>query len=119
MADLPDIAEGKRAFVAVVIALLKDEPGNWATDQMPSPYTIVHKPTGLQVWCSNGRGFVGLWRPEKIEFTWFERWKAWRYVKRILAEAKRAAEQAELERLHRSLKGMADNVVSIRTGRAA
>lgn len=117
MSEPVDLSAGKRAFAEILIALLRDDAENWQDGY--GGHTINHEPSGFDIWTGNGLFHVGLYRPEEIAFTFFQKWRAWRLIKKIKRRFAAEKQAAELARLQSRLSGMHDKVVSITRGKAA
>lgn len=65
-------------LVNEIIESLDTHPDEWAQGR----HTILHRPTGIEVWTSNGFWFLSVHRPQEIPFSYLEKHRMSRAIRR-------------------------------------
>ena len=63
-------------LVDELIEQIKNNPAEWRQGE----YTFIHLPTSTELWTSNGRGFLKLYRPYKADFSRRDRRRLWAVI---------------------------------------
>ena len=84
--------------VNAILASLRNDPDEWIVRE----FTLYHARTGLELWRSNGRFFVSIWKmpgsnEKRCIFSFWEKCHIYRAMQKIV-NARAVLERADLER---------------------